>query len=129
YAVVSANTEGTTFGTYALSISIIRAEPCPGNSSVHHSPNVPVAIPTGPANVSSSLIVPGHPRIGRLRVGINLTHSRIADLDVELRAPGGNVAALFTDIGATTPDPSLANMDVLLDDHAAIPLSNFAVIF
>ncbi len=124
YAVVSANTEGTTFGTYALSISIIRAEPCPGNSSVHHSPNVPVAIPTGPANVSSSLIVPGHPRIGRLRVGINLTHSRIADLDVELRAPGGNVAALFTDInGLSVP----LTMDVVLDDGAAIPINSYNV--
>ncbi len=51
--------------------------------------------------VSSTITVPGNPRIADIDVFIQLTTSLMADIDFQLRSPAGNDNGLFTDIGST----------------------------
>ena len=61
----------------------------------------PVAIPTGPAVVSSTIVVAG---AGTAILDVNattfITHTFAADLDVTLTSPAGTVVTLTTDNGA-----------------------------
>lgn len=110
-----------TFGTYGLNVGVL---PAPAEASLTYtSTDVPVAIPTGPGMVSSSLTIPGNPRIKKLRVAINLNHTFMQDLDASLVTPSGNEIVLFTDIGAATVGGPETVMDIILDDDAALPPS------
>jgi uncharacterized repeat protein (TIGR01451 family) len=62
----------------------------------------PVAIPTGPAVVTSTIVVAGQgTTISNLRLNpASLTHTFSADLDVTLQGPTGIVVTLSTDNGA-----------------------------
>jgi uncharacterized repeat protein (TIGR01451 family) len=51
---------------------------------------------------------------------VNLTHNFMADLDVQLTAPGGNIVGLFSDIGSVTAGAQ-TTMDAVFDDEAALP--------
>ncbi len=63
--------------------------------------STPTAIPTGPAVVSSTLVVGGAgPYLFDLDLTTNLTHTFAADLDITLQSPGGTVVTLTTDNGA-----------------------------
>ena len=124
---VNLPTGGTTFGTYTLSVGVIPAA-AQGTCTTYTSTNVPQAIPTGPGQVSSTITVPGNPRIADLDVTINLTHTLMADLDVHLVSPAGNDNGLFTDIGDTTLNPALRTMNVRIDDEAALPLGTYTVV-
>jgi uncharacterized repeat protein (TIGR01451 family) len=117
----TAATGGPT-ATYNLSVSILPAPGAfPGGTcSTYTSTNVPQVIPTGPGNITSTLTVPGNPRIADIDVAIQLNHTRMADLDVSLIAPSGNVVGLFTDIGASAV-AGQAQMDAVFDDEAGIP--------
>ncbi|HUD42528.1 MAG TPA: proprotein convertase P-domain-containing protein [Dokdonella sp.] len=115
----SAATGGPT-ATYHLSVSVA-SPPMPlAACTVYTSTDVPRTI--GPANglVSSTITVPGNPRIGDLDVEIVLNHALMADVDAHLRSPGGNDIGLFTDIGAGATGGQ-QQMDVVFDDEAAIP--------
>lgn len=60
-----------------------------------------VAIPTGPAVVSSTLVVGGlTQRICSMRLTTNIQHSFAADIDATLTSPAGTVVTLTTDNGA-----------------------------
>jgi uncharacterized repeat protein (TIGR01451 family) len=114
---------GTTFGTYQLNVTRFPAVDDGVNCTTYTSANVPVTIPTGPGVVTSTLTVPGNPRIHDIDVSVQLTHNFMADLDVQLTAPagvGGNTVGLFSDIGSTTAGAQ-TTMDVTFDDEAAIP--------
>jgi len=64
--------------------------------------SAPVAIPTGPAVVTSTIDM--SPSLGtflcRTRLTTNLTHTFAADLDITLTSPAGTVVTLTTDNGA-----------------------------
>jgi subtilisin-like proprotein convertase family protein len=120
-------TGGTTFGTYHLNVSVLPHVTRGINCTTYTSTNVPVAIPDGPSIVTSTLTVPGNPRIENIRVNINLTHNFMADLDVELTSPTGNTIGLFSDVGSVTAG-SQTTMDINLDDYAAIPIGQFTVV-
>src|SRR4029078_11939957 len=61
----------------------------------------PTAIPTGPAVVSSSVVVAGAATsILDVNLTTNLTHTFAADLDITLMSPAGTVVTLTTDNGA-----------------------------
>ena len=107
---------GTTFGTYHLSVSVRPAATPPGTT--YTSTVVPVAIPTGPGVVTSTLVIPDDIRIGQLKVAVDLTHNFMSDLDVTLTSPDGNTVALFTDVGSTTAGAQ-TRMNMMLDDNAA----------
>lgn len=111
---------GSTFGTYHLNVSVFPQADDGVNCTTYTSTDVPVTIPEGPAIVTSALTIPGNPRIEDLDVAINLTHNFMADLDVQLTAPGGNTVGLFSDIGSVTSGVQ-TTMDTVFDDEAAVP--------
>ncbi len=116
---------GALFGTYQLSTAVF-PRVSPGTCTTYTSTNVPVAIPTGPGIVTSTLTVPGNPRIDKLRVNINATHTFMQDLDVQLTSPSGTTIGLFSDIGAATVGGTQTGMNITFDDDAAIH-SQFAL--
>ncbi|MCB9134574.1 MAG: proprotein convertase P-domain-containing protein [Anaerolineales bacterium] len=123
YAIyVAVPTGGTTFGTYQLSASVHAAEA--QACTTYTSTNVPVAIPTGPGLVSSTLTVPGNPRVGDLNMTLDIDHTNMPDLDVVLTSPAGNSVLLLTDIGASTQ----ITMSIGIDDEAGVPLGLYTVV-
>lgn len=124
YVRVNLPTGGTTFGTYHLSVSVKPRADEGVNCTTYVSTDVPQTIPTGPGLVSSTITVPGNPRIADLDVSIQLTHTFMPDLDVHLRSPAGNDNGLFTDIGASANQ----TMNLTIDDEAAIPLGTYTVL-
>ncbi|MCZ7651960.1 MAG: proprotein convertase P-domain-containing protein [Thermoanaerobaculia bacterium] len=107
--------------TYQLSVSVRPQVAATANCTTYTSTDVPQTIPAGPGIVSSTITVPGNPRVADLDVSINLNHTFMQDLDVHLRSPAGNDNGLFTDIGAATVGGLQTLMDIRLDDEAALP--------
>jgi subtilisin-like proprotein convertase family protein len=65
----------------------------------------PVAIPTGPAFVSSTLAVSGvSNRLCKAVLRTAIRHSFSADLDMTLQSPGGTIVTLSTDNGGGNDD-------------------------
>ncbi len=125
YYVYVDSTVATGLGanaTYNLSVAVTPRVVPPGVCTTHVSTNVPQTIlATGPNMVTSTITVPGNPRINDLDVAINLTHTFMQDLDVHLVSPAGNDNGLFTDIGAATVGGAQTLMDLVIDDEAALP--------
>jgi subtilisin-like proprotein convertase family protein len=70
-------------------------------TTITASNTTPVAIPTGPAVVTSTVIVAGAgPSLWDLNLTTNITHTFAADLDITLQSPAGTVITLTTDNGA-----------------------------
>lgn len=126
-AFVGVPTGGATIGTYHLSITVFPAVDKGVNCTTYTSTNVPVAIPTGPAIVTSTITVPGNPRIADMDVTIDLTHNFMADLDVDLTSPTGNNVGLFSDVGSVTAGAQ-TSMLTTLNDEAGIPIGQFTVV-
>ncbi len=124
YLEVTASVGGTAVGDYQLSVAVHPARtPAAGVvCGVYASTNAfPIAIPIGPGVVSTTLTVPGHPRIASLEVLLRLNHTFMPDLDVHLTAPAGNTGGLFTDVG--TRDEQI--LDLTFADDAALPVGTF----
>jgi uncharacterized repeat protein (TIGR01451 family) len=118
-SVVAAGLGATA--SYNLNVTVL-PQPAPvGSCTTYTSTDVPQTIPTGPGSVSSTLTIPGNPRIADLDVAINLNHTFMQDLDAHLISPAGNDNGLFTDIGAGTVGGPQTLMDMVLDDEAALP--------
>lgn len=115
----TAATGGPT-ATYDLSVSIHPAVDEGVNCTTYTSTNVPQTIGPGAGLVSSTITVPGNPRIADLDVDIQLNHALMGDIDAHLRSPAGNDNGLFTDIGAAATGGQTM-MDVLFDDEAGVP--------
>ncbi len=115
----SAATGGPT-ATYTLSVSLRPAADEGVNCTTYTSTDVPQAIGPGAGLVSSTITVPGNPRIADVDVSIQLDHALMNQVDAHLRSPAGNDNGLFTDIGATAAGGQ-TQVDVTLDDEAAIP--------
>jgi uncharacterized repeat protein (TIGR01451 family) len=72
-----------------------------GPATATFTQSTPVAIPDGPAVVTSTVVVSGAgPYLFDLDLTTNITHSFAADLDVTLTSPAGTVVTLTTDNGA-----------------------------
>jgi subtilisin-like proprotein convertase family protein len=125
YAYVDPATAGTgdPAWTYHLSVTVFPHVPATASCTTYTSTDVPLVIPTGPALVESTLMVPGNPIIADIDVSIMLTHTNMPDLDVVLLAPGGNQVVLFNDLGVSTQQ----QMNLTLDDEAAIPMGSYTV--
>jgi uncharacterized repeat protein (TIGR01451 family) len=120
-------TGGTTFGTYHLSVTVFPAADEGVSCTTYTSTDSGITIPTGPAIVTSTLTVPGNPRIADIDVSLNFTHNFMADLDVELTAPSGNTVGLFSDVGSVTAGAQ-TTMDTTIDDEAGVPIGQFTVV-
>ncbi|MFN0110263.1 MAG: HYR domain-containing protein, partial [Blastocatellia bacterium] len=115
----SAATGGPT-ATYGLSVSVLPRANVGVNCTTYTSANVPQTIGPGAGLVSSTITIPGNPRIAQIRVTLDITHALMSDLDIHLRSPAGNDNGLFTDIGATATGGQ-TQMVLTLDDNAGIP--------
>jgi uncharacterized repeat protein (TIGR01451 family) len=113
---------GGPTATYHLSVSVHPATDEGVNCTTYTSTDVPKTIGPGTGLVSSTITVPGNPRIADLDVSIVLNHTLMQDIDTHLRSPAGNDNGLFTDIGAAAVGGQ-QQMDLTLDDEAAIPPS------
>ncbi|MCU0833260.1 MAG: proprotein convertase P-domain-containing protein [Chromatiaceae bacterium] len=70
-------------------------------TTTNASNTTPVAIPTGPAVVASTLDVTGAGSyLWDLDLTTNITHTFAADLDITIQSPAGTVVTLTTDNGA-----------------------------
>ena len=106
--------------TYHLNISVLPAETKAWTT--YASSDVPKTLGPGTGLSSSTITIPGNPRIEDIRVNLVLTHSIMNQLDVHLRSPAGNDIGLFTDIGAATTGGQ-TNMNLTISDDAAIPFA------
>ncbi|MHB1356180.1 MAG: proprotein convertase P-domain-containing protein [Anaerolineae bacterium] len=118
-----ATNAGVSSSTYHLSVSVHPAEVHAGNCTTYTSNTTVPIVDAGV--VTTTITVPGHPRISDLDVTLNLSHTNMPDLDVTLRSPGGSEVALFTDIGASTQ----VSMSLVLDDQAGLPLGSFTILY
>ncbi len=107
--------------TYHLSASVHPAE-TPAGICTTYTSNTAVSIPDA-GSTTSTITVPGSPRIADVDVSINLSHANMPDLDASLQAPGGNHVGLFSDIGGS----SVTAMNMILDDEAGLPAGLFTV--
>ncbi len=72
-----------------------------GPATATFTQSTPTAIPTGPAVVTSTVVVSGAgPYLFDLDLTTNLTHTFAADLDITLMSPAGTIVTLTTDNGA-----------------------------
>jgi subtilisin-like proprotein convertase family protein len=79
-----------------------------------------LAIPdNNPAGISSNIVIADKGTIGRLKVALNVTHTYIGDLRIELFAPSGRSAVVHGQLGG-----SADNLEVSYDSGS--PLSPLA---
>jgi subtilisin-like proprotein convertase family protein len=82
----------------------LAAPPAPPNcaaTTTNFTNSTPLAIPTGPAAVSTTLVVSGvDTYLWDLDLTTNITHTFAADMDITLMSPAGTVVTLTTDNGA-----------------------------
>ena len=94
---------GGDFGTlssWSLGVSTLPAPPTEATNSF--SNNAPVAIPTGPAVVSSTIAAAGGgSTITRIVLTSRITHTFASDLDITVQSPSGTVVTLTTDNGGS----------------------------
>jgi subtilisin-like proprotein convertase family protein len=113
-------------GTYGLSATVVpRADD--GGCTTYSAADLPLAIPTDPGVVSSTLTIPDDVVIDDLEVQLTLDHTFIADLDITLTSPTGNTVALFTDVGTSTVGLGSRTLDITLADEAAMPISTAGI--
>lgn len=111
--------------TYHVSATVFPFVPATGSCTTYTSTNVPVTIPAdlsaGTTPVTSTIVVPGNPRVADIDVEVDITHTFMQDLDVQLISPAGNDNGLFNDIGAATVGGPQTGMKIRFDDEAGSP--------
>jgi subtilisin-like proprotein convertase family protein len=95
--------DGGSLDQWALILTTLSSVPAFTSGAFTNS--TPVAIPTGPAVVTSTLGVAGADTyLSDLDVVLNITHTFAADLDITLQSPAGTVVTLTTDNGGGNDD-------------------------
>lgn len=95
--------EGGTLDAWTLELTALESTP---QWDIAQRSNVtPVAVPTGPGVVTSTIDVVGlPPYMGLVTLETFLTHTFAADLDITLQSPAGTVVTITTDNGAGNDD-------------------------
>ncbi|MGQ0739750.1 MAG: proprotein convertase P-domain-containing protein [Bacteroidota bacterium] len=97
----SCNTASLSSGLRISFVIPPAVAPCVMPPALNFTQNTPTAIPTGPAVVTSTLVVAGAPTyLYDLNLTTFLTHTFAADLDITIQSPAGTVVTLTTDNGA-----------------------------
>lgn len=92
-------------GSVTWSLDVVSINNAPDTDQTSFTQNTPLAIPTGPAVVSSTINVAGlSPFITDVDVTTFLTHTFAADLDITIMSPSGTVVTLTTDNGSGNDD-------------------------
>ena len=113
-------------GTYNLSVVVFPLNPTRSCTPFFAAPGS--AIGPGAGLTQSTIVIPAAPalRVGNLVVSLSITHAWVADLDVSLVGPDGDEVMLFDDMPFAAVG-STPQIDVILDDEAGIPISEFNV--
>lgn len=111
--------------TYQMSVSVY--PPSDRKCTTYTSTNVPQTIPVAAGIAVSTLTVPDAKTIANLKVHLNITHSALGELDVSLVAPDGNEVVLFDDPPAAAAGTTAPQIDLTLDDEAALPHALFGI--
>jgi subtilisin-like proprotein convertase family protein len=91
--------DGGSLDSWSLILATFPA--APAETTASFAQGTPVAIPTGPAVVTSTINVTGvGTALTKLTLLTNLTHTFAADLDITITSPAGTVVTLTTDNGA-----------------------------
>ncbi len=91
--------DGGSLDSWALNVFTLPAAPI--EATVSFTNSTPTAIPTGPAVITSTVVVTGvGATLTALDVTTALTHTFSADLDITLTSPAGTVVTFTTDNGA-----------------------------
>jgi subtilisin-like proprotein convertase family protein len=112
--------------TYRLSASVYPRD-TDRTYTTYTSTDVPQTIPVATGLATSTLTVPGSPKIGNLRVGLNITHSALGELDISLVAPDGNEVVIMDDPPAAAAGTTAPQIDSTYDDEAGLPASLFGI--
>ncbi len=91
--------DGGSLDSWSLAVTALAAAPTLSSATLHNSAGA-VAIPTGPAVATSTIVVAGAGTVSDISVTTNITHTFAADLDITLTSPAGTVVTLTTDNGA-----------------------------
>jgi len=90
--------DGGALNSWSLEISTIAAAPTTINVPITNS--TPLAIPTGPGVVTSTIVVAGAPTyLFDVNLRTFLTHAFGEDLDITLMSPAGTIVTISTDNG------------------------------
>ncbi|QIL71021.1 DUF11 domain-containing protein [Diaphorobacter sp. HDW4B] len=111
---------GGSTATYHLSVTVFPAVDEGVNCTTYTSIDVPKTIGPGTGLTSSTIVVPGNPRVADVNVHVQLNHALMQDIDAVLRSPAGTSVQLFSDIGAAGTGGQ-NQMDTVFDDEAAVP--------
>jgi len=90
--------DGGSLDSWTLNLNTLPSAPTTTTATVTNS--TPVAIPTGPAVVTSTVNVPTGGTIFNVTAQTFITHTFNADLDITIQSPTGTVVTLTTDNGA-----------------------------
>lgn len=123
YILANSEYGGGPQATYNLNVTVLPSAPAGANCTTYTSTDVPRAIGPAASLTSSTLTVPGNPRVASARVILDANHAMTSDMDVHLRSPAGNDNGLFTDIGSFL-NAGESKIDVIFDDEAGIPPSS-----
>lgn len=113
---------GGADATYHLSVSVLPAALQGAACATYASTDVPQTIAEGPGRTTSTLTVPGNPRIADLDLILALDHAQADDLDVHLVAPAGNAVGVVTDVGSADS----TDWDAVFDDESAAPAGAYS---
>ncbi len=92
--------DGGNLASWSLNTTTLPAAPI--TTLNNYTQSTPVAIPTGPAVVTSTLVVAGAPAyLSDVNLTTFLTHTFAADLDITLMSPAGTVVTITTDNGGS----------------------------
>ncbi|HEX4953669.1 MAG TPA: IPTL-CTERM sorting domain-containing protein [Thermoanaerobaculia bacterium] len=92
--------DGGSIASWSVEVTTFPSAPTNGANTVV-TQSTPVAIPTGPAVVTSTNTVAGGPTaICGITVDTTITHTFSADIDMTLMSPTGTVVTFSTDNGA-----------------------------
>jgi subtilisin-like proprotein convertase family protein len=96
--------DGGSLNSWSLNLSTLTAAPT-GGTTVSAAQSTPVAIPTGPAVVTSTIVVAGAPTyLADANLTTFITHTFPGDLDITVTSPAGTVVTLTTDNAGTDDD-------------------------
>lgn len=120
---------GTATSTYGLSVTVFPAKESNCTTYTTATGAQPIGPdPTSP-NAVQTISVPDNKRISRLLFNVNLTHAKMADIDLNVTSPGGNELTLFNDVGSATANTAgLLDMDVNFDQDAGLTIGTFTVL-
>lgn len=131
YAFVDPSTagSGTATSTYGLSVTVIPQKESKCTTYTTATAAQPIGPDTTSPNAVQTINIPDSKRISKARINVNITHAKMADIDLNVTTPRGNELTLFNDIGsATSNTANQLDMDVNFDDDAAIPAGSFTVL-